>query len=910
MNVPSMIQSFATTAGANPFNFDPLNGAAPTTQPIVWYPGVLPGVIPANGANPALPPLTYSWKLPPLTAGATSPGATKYIWVCLRRPANPFAPVSAVNPMVVVDSMRVPYADGSVALGTTNPAPPPAGPTTVPQVLAGQPSATGNAIFSAQRFQPYRGGHAVPNPYGAMPTLDARYGFTEQVVAPAPSTAVAGGGYTPTYSTNQQTQGVYYIDTANNNKLYYGTNVIYHSLGFANEQMESWDFYPFHDRDFSSVAELSLVPGCPPGLFTKQFAEFAPSNWSTTTIFSTVTPQANPVCFPAGGGVAAMPVLPLAYQTASAAFSINNPLAPTPNPGVPHTFPYLVDKFFYTGASVPLPSALPPAPGDSPGGTVGGPAGDGWFKMFEFFEVPSLAMGAIGPVSAGANFDWARQDARPGQLNPNLIIDEEVFFSLLGKTAGGNLQNELLLNFIQLPPLLAASLYHNANGSLMPLLGNTPILQFGPPVPLVVSAIDANGSPSYYYPIANQSGSGVTSADAILNLLNSAIVPPPMPPNSIYDSRIKAAFAQFLWLRHGGSGYIFGFGNGATGQNAAVVPYDPPNPLPAGLYGTGIPMERPFHSLSYPDIDFTIMRPAALPPSAYTNPAVVVPTPVTNNPNDPGVKNINLFAGYTSTAASFGGVPGNALLPAGSPVLPPAIPTRRLFQVPDSYLGNATTTPPIAASNASEAGDPYINNLAPAAPAVPPPTITNTPPYPATGALPPSLPTGGATTAVAYNGGSVPAGGGGGGYPNVFWSVWVGNGFVAPANPGSVTLGGTNAPPVGMATSSPGDNRQHPLFRIDQLQRAMSLTTPRTHQYAVWITIGFFEVKRQGDLGNLAQANPVLAFDVFGPENGSLTGKTVRYRAFFLVNRLNLSGFNPGSPGQFRAAVTYRQRIQ
>ena len=39
-----------------------------------------------------------------------------------------------------------------------------------------------------------------------------------------------------------------------------------------------------------------------------------------------------------------------------------------------------------------------------------------------------------------------------------------------------------------------------------------------------------------------------------------------------------------------------------------------------------IPAERPFHSLSYPDIDYTVMRPAALPPPytrttrSYTRP--------------------------------------------------------------------------------------------------------------------------------------------------------------------------------------------------------------------------------------------------------------------------------------------------
>ena len=35
----------------------------------------------------------------------------------------------------------------------------------------------------------------------------------------------------------------------------------------------SWSHFPFNDRDFTSVAELLLVPGCPPGLFTKQFVE-------------------------------------------------------------------------------------------------------------------------------------------------------------------------------------------------------------------------------------------------------------------------------------------------------------------------------------------------------------------------------------------------------------------------------------------------------------------------------------------------------------------------------------------------------------------------------------------------------------------------------------------------------------
>jgi hypothetical protein len=111
------------------------------------------------------------------------------------------------------------------------------------------------------------------------------------------------------------------------------------------------------------------------------------------------------------------------------------------------------------------------------------------------------------------------------------------------------------------------------------------------------------------------------------------------------------------------------------------------------------------------------------------------------------------------------------------------------------------------------------------------------------------------------------------------------------------------------STTTQPDLRQHPYWRSEQLQRVMNLTTTRTHQYAVWVTIGFFEVKRQGDLV-MYPINPQLAFDILGPEIGAASGKTVRYRGFFLVDRLKLTGFNPSSPTAFRAAVVYRKRVQ
>ena len=152
------------------------------------------------------------------------------------------------------------------------------------------------------------------------------------------------------------------------------------------------------------------------------------------------------------------------------------------------------------------------------------------------------------------------------------------------------------------------------------------------------------------------------------------------------------------------------------GQNSAVVPIDPPIPAPAG-YGSGIPAERPFRSLSFPDIDYTVMRPATLPPSPFTNPPS---TDATSYTADPGVRNPNLYPGYTTQNAPTGSVAASG----GTPAYPGAIPVRRLFQVPDAN----------AESNASEPGDSFIDNQEPTPPAT---IVANVPPPPAPGALPP-----------------------------------------------------------------------------------------------------------------------------------------------------------------------------
>ena len=127
------------------------------------------------------------------------------------------------------------------------------------------------------------------------------------------------------------------------------------------------------------------------------------------------------------------------------------------------------------------------------------------------------------------------------------------------------------------------------------------------------------------------------------------------------------------------------------------------------------PVHRPFHSLSYPDINYTLMRPAGAaalgfhdpqapnPPQLITPPtAPTFPAAYTGNfIGDPGVRNPNLSWGFiTQNPPSTTGTP--PVSTTTNLYLPPPIPLRGLFQPPDAYAPGSPTSP----SNASETGDP------------------------------------------------------------------------------------------------------------------------------------------------------------------------------------------------------------
>jgi hypothetical protein len=853
--------------------FDPTNvGTNPTGTPQTPAPGALTltATPAANGTLTIGKPNTYPAKpwMPQIGSKLET-----YYWVCLRRPASLFLPPNPVpnsvdpnrttgpyNPMIVVDCMRFPYIEGG---GTATP--PTGSTTTTVSVTPGT-----NTIYSAQRAQPYRGGHAVRLPgdtgTGAA-VLNTAYGYSEQTVAPF--TKSNYGAFGPSQITQIPTGGATSGPT------------MYHTIGLTtgNDQKEPWDWFVFHDRDFSSVAELTLVPGCPPGLFTKQFVELPPLPPSTTSMVasgvyanfpvpsSTPPPPPNPPTVPSP--ISTAPAAPSAYTYSAAA---------TGSALQPHTYPYLVDKFFYTGVSLAAPGTSPAtyAKTDTANQSVNTPASDGWFRMFEFFEVPSQMIGAIGPVAQGTNFDWARQDSKPGLLNLNLIIDEEVFFSVVGRQT------------YTAPTTLPTTTDSFAQG----LLNFDQFAAGSTAIPQVVSSAGAAGATGSYPLWLYGTSGGVMTADWINP--NAAT-----GTTGLGNNGLKAAFSQFLALRHGGN------------INA--------NGTPLLFNFTG---DRPFRSLSYPDIDYTVMRPATLNPGStpgfntYTGTAAGYAT--TTYTGDPGVRNPYIypgsFASYvtasppvvspTPTAPTSTLTPGTLYSGLATPyvTLPEPVPARRLFQVPDAFGSGAsstsTTAPtippttttgmvtsPTPQSNASDSGDPFINVVPPTQTT----TVNGTAISVAVGALPPIAVVSGTTTNTYYLNN---------GYPVLTKS---GN---APTSAGSTT-----STYLGSGTGGT-DNRQHPAWRIELLQRVMNLTTVRTHQYAVWITIGFFELKKQGDINMLGLGSPQLAFDTIGAEVGALSGNNVRYRGFFLVDRLKLTGFDPANTGSFRSAVVYRKVIQ
>ena len=761
-----------------------------------------------------------AWDLIPDTADpAFANPEGQYFWLYLRRPANPLkTPDPATNPMVVVDSIRFPYSpgggQGQVQTDGSG------GFETVP--FGAAPS---QPIYSIERPQPFRGGQIVPDPEDTTRPLFL-YGNTVQAL---PATDNDGYGLyktanaspTPVHTTVQIKQTINGRNRASDTDS---------SGGISDTDLEAWDYFPFNDRDFVGVAELMLVPACPPGLFTKQFVEMPPS-----VLTNAGAPEVTQSRTGTSGTYYDIPPTTAGDVPEAADDGVSGPY----QHGDIRTYPYLAHEFYYSsdpnyaidpqGLDTTIPDRVH---------SIGGPTAAGWHRMLEFFEVPAPTIDAIGPVARGINLDWFRQDRRPGLLNPNLIVDEEVFFGLVDD-----------------PRLLdTVNLQTNSFVAAVAL-------------PQVVTQVDINGQIANSTVVANR---GYTAFSTLPT--GSVTTPLAIDAVSLRDNStslnfpltgMKVPFADFLKQRNGGSGFLFGYGDA---QTAGYV-----QPLVGPVPPARIPRDRPYRSASYHDIQDTLMRPATLPPSPFTI-LPYAPTPPPGSPVivDPGLKvsqtiaadNTEIDPGFAfqfdeADPTTFYANPVLDETAATRRPLYPGVPPRRLFQIPD-YVDTGAT-PPLALSNAAvvDAENPDYT-----------PITTGT-----TGFTGPGL---------------------SGTYSSLF-----------PQNDYTRYLGATaltGTPPV----PDPGPNvdmRRHPYYRTELIQKMSNLTTPRTHQFAVWLTVGFFEVAQSGDRAQLVP-------DVIGPEIGASSGSIVRNRAFFVIDRSKATGYDPRNPGDYRDVVVYSRRIE
>jgi hypothetical protein len=99
------------------------------------------------------------------------------------------------------------------------------------------------------------------------------------------------------------------------------------------------------------------------------------------------------------------------------------------------------------------------------------------------------------------------------------------------------------------------------------------------------------------------------------------------------------------------------------------------------------------------------------------------------------------------------------------------------------------------------------------------------------------------------------------------------------------------------------ESNRNPFFRYRNFERMGNLVTTRSNVYAIWITVGYFEVRRSTN---------TLFPDGFelGQELGVDTGDMQRHRAFYIFDRSIPVGFLRGMDLNYEKALLIRRYIE
>ncbi|WP_428304900.1 hypothetical protein [Lacipirellula sp.] len=137
----------------------------------------------------------------------------------------------------------------------------------------------------------------------------------------------------------------------------------------------------------------------------------------------------------------------------------------------------------------------------------------------------------------------------------------------------------------------------------------------------------------------------------------------------------------------------------------------------------------------------------------------------------------------------------------------------------------------------------------------------------------------------------------------------------------------TDATPLFSVNSTLAYNNtdRNPYFRYQPITRLNNLVTNRSNVYAMWVTIGFFEVDEVPDWNATSGPQPVKAnFNndrelykrvypegySFGREDGVDIGNVRRIRSFYIIDRTLPAGFEPGADHNVDETVRLRRRIE
>jgi hypothetical protein len=134
------------------------------------------------------------------------------------------------------------------------------------------------------------------------------------------------------------------------------------------------------------------------------------------------------------------------------------------------------------------------------------------------------------------------------------------------------------------------------------------------------------------------------------------------------------------------------------------------------------------------------------------------------------------------------------------------------------------------------------------------------------------------------------------------------------ANP-DVSSTGTPLLAKNLSSQAYNNYQRNPYFYFEGMGRMANKITTRSNVYAVWVTVGYFEVTPWQ--GNPAVPNGPMVIDTghpdgyqLGQELGADTGEIERHRGFYIIDRSIPVGFQRGVDNNVNNAVILKRFIE